>query len=62
MQIRVFLNTDERTGGVLLLMKTEYIKHQMNTEHGMTAEKATQMWKTDFDNADVHGDVEVCEI
>ena len=49
--------TERRTRGVLLLTKAEYIKHQMNTKHGMTAEKATQMWKTDLD-PDVHMDVE----
>ena len=49
--------TVKRTRGVLLLTKAENIKHQMNTKHSMTAEKATQMWKTDLDNPDVHGDV-----
>ena len=50
--------TVKRTRGDLLLTKAEYIKHQMNTKHGMTAEKATQMWKTDHDKPDVHRDVE----
>ena len=30
----------------------------MNTKHGITAEKAIQMWKTDLDNPVVHRDVE----
>ena len=42
--------TVKRIRGVLLLTSAEYIKHQINTKHGMTAEKATQMWKTDLDN------------
>ena len=50
--------TVKRTRGVLLLTKAECIKHQMNTKHGMTAEKATQMRKTVLDNPDVHRDVE----
>ena len=33
--------TVRRTRGVLLVTKAEYIKHQMNTKYGMTAEKAT---------------------
>ena len=50
--------TVKRTRGVLQLTKAEYIKHHMNTKHGMTAEKATEMWKADFDNPGVHRDVE----
>ena len=56
------LLTVRRTRGVLLLTKAEYIKHQMNTKHGTTAEKTTQMWKTDLDNPDVHWDVEDGEV
>ena len=41
-----------RTRGVLPLTQVEYIKHQMNTKHGMAAE----MWKTDLDNPDEHRD------
>ena len=50
--------TVRRSRGVLLLTKSEYIKHHMNTNHSVTAEKTAQMWKTDLDNPDVHRDVE----
>ena len=50
--------TMRRTRGVLLLTKAEYIKHQMNTKQRLTAGKATQMWKTNLDNPDVHRGVD----